>query len=49
MLYVLKDLVKSRTMILAMVFIIGISYVGGINNNQNLKQNISNNISVEVN
>ena len=49
MLYVLKDLIKSRTMILAMVFIIGISYLGTINNNQTYKASIDNNISTEIN
>ena len=32
MLYVLKDMFKSKTMIIAFIFIIAISYIGGIKN-----------------
>ena len=31
MVYVLKDLVESKTMIMAMLFIIGVLYLSGIN------------------
>ncbi len=47
---VVKDLIKSKTMIYAMVFIIAVSYIGGLNN-RNLSINVKNNanIAYEIN
>lgn len=50
MLFVLRDLVRSKTMIFVMVFIIGVSYIGGLNN-KTLNEKVENNINMveEVN
>lgn len=45
MIYVLKDLIRSKTMLVTMIFILGVSYIGGINN-QNLNLDVKNNINV---
>ena len=34
MLCVLKDMIKSKTILATFIFIIGIAYIGGINNQQ---------------
>lgn len=50
MLYVVRDLVKSKGMILSVIFIVGVSYIGGINNrNINYGANNSINIVEEIN
>ncbi len=45
MIYVVKDLVRSKTMLIAMLFIIGVSYIGGINN-KSLSLELKNNVNI---
>ena len=46
MLCVLKDMVKSKTILATFIFIIGVAYIGGVNN-QNLNKNVNNHIMIE--
>ena len=50
MLFLLKDIIKSKTMVLAFIFIIAVSYLGGLNNQSIDNKTFSNvNVQVEVN
>lgn len=49
MVYILKDLFKSKTVIIVFLFLMMIAYVGGKNNSQfNYKNNSNLNLLVEV-
>ena len=45
MLYVVRDLVKSKGMVLSIIFIIGVSYIGGISN-RNINYSVNNNVNI---
>lgn len=45
MICVLKDLVESKTMVITMLFILGVAYIGGIDN-KSLNINVKNGINM---
>ena len=50
MLFILKDMLRSKTMVLAFIFIIAVSYLGGLNNQSIEKKTFSDvNVQVAVN